>query len=232
MAGTRSDPVASSSGRRVIELSHVLLPGREYYGLEVTTRYVDEAFPEYSRPADAHYVISEIRLGSHVGTHIESPFHYLADGADLAAIPLERLVGDASLIDLAGVRGTDEPIGLGDLVGRAQHVQQGDIVLVRTGLSVHYRTPAHRDRPFFSQEAIEFLVDQKIACLGVDCSGVENRGDPDQPLHRLLFSHGVPLIEHLTNLEYLRRRRFFCACVPIRVCRLEACPVAVIAVED
>jgi kynurenine formamidase len=173
-----------------------------------------------------------VEIGSHVGTHIETPFHYLADGADLARLPLDRLVGEASVVDLAAGRGPNECIRLEDLAARAGHVRTGDIVFLRTGLSVQYRTPAHRDRPYLSRDAVAFLADQDIACLGIDCSGIENRSDPDQPLHRLLFERGIPLIEHLTNLDQLTNERFFCVCVPIRVHGLEAFPVAVVALED
>jgi arylformamidase len=217
-------------GYRFVELSHHLLPGEEEYQLEVHNRYVDEMLPEYERPPDAWYIMSEVHLWSHVGTHMEAPFHYLKDGQDCAGIPLERVVGEAVLIDLTD-KGVGEPITVEDLKERGQDIREGDIVFSHTGLSRNYRTPQSHDRPYFPVESIRWLVEKKIACLGVDCSGIEKRDLPAQPAHELLFSHGIPLIEHLAHLERLSKKRFFVAAVPWRVHGLEASPVSVIALE-
>lgn len=215
-------------GWRTVELSHVLFPGEEEYRLEVHNRFVDDLLPEYVRPGGAWYIMSEVHMWSHVGTHMEAPFHYLKDGQDCAAIPLERVVGEGVLVDFAD-KAIREPITVEDLEERGHDIRQGDIVLVRTGLSHNYRTVRSHDRPYFPPESIQWLADRGISCLGVDCSGIEKRDEPSQPSHELLFRHGIPLIEHLANLEQLTLQRFFVVAVPWRVHGLDASPVSVIA---
>ncbi len=215
---------------RIVELSHYLHPGQEEYQLEVENHYVEDLLPEYERPPDAWYIMSEVRMWSHVGTHIESPFHYLRDGEDVAHIPLERVVGAGIVLDFAD-KGVGAPITLEDMERRGQDIQEGDILFIRTGLSHNYRTPRSHDRPYFTIEAIRWLVDRGISCLGVDCSGIEKRDEPTQPCHEMLFQHGIPLIEHLAHLEQLSKRRFFVVAVPWRVHGLEASPLSVIAFE-
>jgi arylformamidase len=220
------------NGYRVLELSHQLLPGQEEYSLEVTNRYVEELQPSYAglRPPGADYIMSEVFLWSHVGTHMEAPFHYFKEGVDIAGVPLERVVGEAALVVFTD-RDVGEPIDRSDLEERGGHVRDGDIVFVRTDHG-HYRTPRSHDRPYFTEEAISWLVERRIALLGVDCSGVEKRGEPRQPNHAKLFENGIPLIEHLANLDQLRRPRFYVVAVPWRVRGLEASPVSVIAFEE
>lgn len=215
---------------RAVELSHELFPGEEEYKLEVTTRYVEEFLPEYKRPPDTWYVMSEIQMWSHVGTHMESPYHYIKDGKDCAEIPLEQVIGECVIIDFTDKK-VGEPITRAELQRRGKDIQEGDIVFVRTGLSQNYRTLRSHDRPYFTKDAIRWLVEKKISCLGVDCSGIEKRDAPEQPNHELLFSNGIPLIEHLTNLDKLRCKRFLVVAVPWRVHGLEASPVSVIAFE-
>lgn len=215
---------------RIVELSHQLIPGEEEYRLEVQNHYVEELLPEYERPPDAWYIMSEVQMWSHVGTHMESPFHYLKDGQDCAGIPLERVVGEGVLIDFTD-KAVGEPITAEDLEERGQDIREGDIVFVRTGLSHNYRTPRSHDRPYFPVEAIRWLVEKGISCLGVDCSGIEKRDEPTQPSHEMLFKHGIPLIEHLAHLDRLSKTRFFVVAVPWRVHGLEASPVSVIAFE-
>ena len=43
-----------------------------------------------------------ISMVSHIGTHIEAPYHILKDQAELATIPLETLIGPAIILDLRG----------------------------------------------------------------------------------------------------------------------------------
>lgn len=218
-------------GWRLIELSHVLRPGEEEYALETKSSYVEELLPEYRglRPPNAEYIMSEVTLWSHVGTHIEAPRHYLPEGADVADVPLDRVAGDASLLTFVD-RGVGEPIERADLDERGAHVRDADIVFVRTD-SGNYRTPQSHDRPYFTEDAINWLLERNIRLLGVDCSGIEKRGEPRQPNHVALFRAEIPLIEHLANLDQLSHSRFFVVAVPWRVRGLEASPVSVVAFE-
>lgn len=218
--------------RRPVELSHVLVPGEEEYKLEVANHFVEDLLPEYAglRPANADYIMSDVSMWSHVGTHLEAPYHYFRDRDDVSRVPLERVVGECALLQFTD-RGPGEAITRADLVERAGDVRRGDIVFVRTDEG-HYRTAQSHDRPYFTEDAIGWLVEKGIACLGVDCSGIEKRGVPGQPNHVQLFEHGIPLIEHLAGLDRLASSRFFVVAVPWRVQGLEASPVSVVAFED
>ncbi len=218
--------------KRPVELSHVLVPGEEEYRLEVENHLVEELLPEYAglRPAGADYIMSEVSLWSHVGTHLEAPYHYFRDRDDVSRVPLESVVGECTLLRFTD-RGPGEAITETDLAERGGDVRRGDIVFVRTDEG-HYRTAQSHDRPYFTEEAIAWLVEKGITCLGVDCSGIEKRGVPGQPNHALLFEHGIPLIEHLAGLDRLVSSRFFVVAVPWRVRGLEASPVSVVAFED
>jgi len=218
-------------GYRVVELSHDLRPGEEEYLLEVKNDFVEKFLPQYTRPADAWYIMSEVRMWSHVGTHMESPYHYLKDGEDVASIPLDRVVGEATMVDLSHKK-IGEAITRRDMEAFDQDIHSGDIVFVYTGLGANYRTPQAHDRPYFTEDAIAWLCEKGITMLGVDCSGIEERDAPEQPAHKTLFSHGIPLIEHLAHLEQLRTKRFFVVAVPMRVHGLDASPVSVVAFEE
>jgi len=217
---------------RPVELSHVLVPGKEEYKLEVENRFVEELLPDYVglRRPTADYIMSEVSMWSHVGTHLEAPYHYFRDRDDVSQVPLESVVGECALLRFTD-RGPGEAITREDLEERGSDIRRGDIVFVRTDHG-HYRTPQSHDRPYFTEEAIGWFVERGIICLGVDCSGIEERGTPGQPNHVRLFEHGIPLIEHLTGLDRLVSSRFFIVAVPWRVRGLDASPVSVVAFED
>jgi len=222
-----------NDGYRVIELSFDLFPGKEEYTLELKSIPVVEMLPYYANrvPDDEWYVMSEMFLWSHVGTHIEVPLHHIEDGMDCADLPLDRVVGEACLLDFS-----DKPLFTAitkkEIIERGSHIQEGDIVFLRTGLDNLYRTSRSHDRPYLEPSAVAWLVEEKkISCLGVDCSGIEKRDEPHQPNHKLLLNEGIPLIEHLAHLERLTQERFYVVAVPLRIHGLDACPISVIAFE-
>lgn len=118
------------------------------------------------------YIMSEVTMWSHVGTHLEAPYHYSREGKDVSKIPLSRLMGKAVILDFSHKK-TNEAIGREELEKAGKDVKENDIVIIKTGLDRFYRTPKAHDRPYLSQEAVKWLVEKKIACLATDASGFE-----------------------------------------------------------
>lgn len=216
--------------KRIVELSHTLYPGQEEYKLEVKTFPVTKLFPNYkSRPQD-NYIMSEVTFEAHVGTHIEVPYHYIKGGKDVTEIPIDHLVGDGIVLDFTGKK-VNEAITLGDLKAYDQKIKRGDIVFIKTGYDRNYRTEKAHDRPYIAIEAIQWLINKGIHCLGIDCTGIELRGKNYQEAHCALFENDIPLIEYVTNLSELKQERFFVFILPWKIKGLEACPVRIIAIE-
>jgi arylformamidase len=225
--------------KRIVDLSHTLVPGEEEYRLEVDTRFTEEwpQFSQYRRLEGAWYLISEVTFNTHVGTHVELPYHHCRDGLDAAAFPLNSLIGDAVVIDIS-TYGHNERIDLEGLRQcAASKLQPGDIAFFYTGFDRYYRTQQQHDRPWFTTEAIGWLVDEvKIKMMGVDTSGIEVRtadGSPlaGQPNHERLLCAGIPLVEFLANLGEFLNQRFTAFILPVKVKRLEAFPVRAIGIQ-
>ncbi|NOZ72228.1 MAG: cyclase family protein [Chloroflexi bacterium] len=207
---------------RIVDLSHVLYPFEEQYTLEVV--------PRDRRDGPEGDIMSLVYMWSHVGTHVEAPLHYLRDGGDAASIPIEKLMGTAIVLDFRHKK-TDEAITLAEIQA-AGDIQIGDRVLTMTGRDTLYRTPASHDRPFITEEAVRWLVeDRKINCLGTDSSGFEVRGVEHHPDHHILMNAGVPILECLKNLTALTQQRVFLIALPWPVVGLDASPVRAIAIE-
>ncbi len=207
---------------RIVDLSHVLIPGQEQYRLEVRPR-VQRTGPEGD-------IMSDVYLWSHVGTHVEAPLHFLSDGKDIASLPIDTFIGPAIVLDLRHKQ-TNEPITVEDLRA-AGEIAIGDRVILWEGRDVLYRTPRSHDRPYLTEEAAAWLVfDRRIRLLGTDSSGFEVRGVNDYPNHRLFFRHEIPVIECLANLEKLTQQRIFLIALPWPVRGLDASPVRAVAIE-
>ncbi|MCD6318629.1 cyclase family protein [Candidatus Aerophobetes bacterium] len=215
---------------RIVDLSHKLYPGEEEYKLEVSYHFVDELYPQYKRRPNDWYILSEVSFIPHIGTHIEVPYHYLKEGKDISAFPIEKLIGEAVVLDFTHKK-VGEAIDKEDIEVYQNEIKKGDIVLIKTGLSKFYRTPKAHDRPYLTPGAVSWLIQKKINCLGVDCSGIDPKGFDYQINHEALFKNDIPLIEYLNNLDQLREKRTFLVVLPVPIKGLEAFPVRVIAIE-
>ena len=216
---------------RIIDLSHKLYPGKEEYGLKVKTRFTDEVLSGYNRKPDAWYILSDVTMSSHIGTHIEFPYHHIKNGQDAMAFPIERLIGEAVLLDFSSKK-NNEAINVNDLKQYENNIKARDIVLIKTGRDKFYGTEQAHERPYLSLETVEWLVEKQINCLGIDTTGIDIKGTEDQPNHVALFESGIPLIESMANLDKLKRNRFLIFILPLPMKGLDASPVRIVAIEN
>jgi arylformamidase len=214
---------------RMIELSHRMVPGQEEFKLEIATFNTDEVMSRIKRRPDVWYILQEVTMSSHVGTHVELPYHHLKSGKSAAEYPLQRLVGEAVVLEFSHKK-KDEEIQTREIVHTGVQIRPGDIVFIRTDMDKLWKTPKGHDRPCLSVEAARYLAqDCKISCLGTDATGLEIRGTDDQPVHQLLFAHDVALVESLRDLDQIRVERFLVFILPLPVQGLDSCPVRVVA---
>ena len=225
--------------KRIVDLSHVVVPGQEEYRLELDTRLTSDwpQFAQYQRPNDEWYIISEVHMNTHVGTHVELPYHHFKDGPDAAAYPLERLAGEAAVVDISAW-GHNQRIDLEGLQQRAAGLlRPGDIAYFYTGFDRYYRTPHQHNRPWFDAAAVRWLAQEmQVKVMGVDTSGIEVRnpdGSPSigQPNHELLLGAGAALVEYMAHLEAFLNQRFYTYILPIKIAGAEAFPARVIGVQ-
>jgi arylformamidase len=176
-------------------------------------------------------------MNTHVGTHIEFPFHHFKDGQDASEYPLDRLIGDAVVVDISAW-GHNEMIKLESLKRKcAGLVRRGDIAYFYTGSDHCYRTERQHDRPWFETAAIEWLAEEmQVRVMGVDTSGIEIR-NPDgsaslgQPNHEVLLGAGAALVEYMANLDAFLNQRFTTFILPVKIKGIESFPVRVIGIE-
>ncbi len=216
---------------RIIDLSRELIPEKERFKLSIKTFFADEYIAEgINRKKDDWYIIQDITACSHIGTHIESPFHHIKEGQDCSEIPLEKVVGEALVLNFS-YKKPNESIELEEVEEKEKLIKKRDIVLLKEGWSKYYNTSMYKRRPHLTLEAARYLVDRGIKCIGVDASGIENNEDIEQPVHRLFFEHEIPIIEDLQNLESIENERVFLIALSWRVKGLDSSPTRVIAFE-
>lgn len=210
-------------GKRIIDLTHRLLPGQEQYHLEVKQRN--------ERHGPTGDIMSDVSMWSHVGTHVEVPLHFYTEGKDTSQLPLDVFMGPAIKLDFRH-KAVNEAITLDDLRATGD-IQVGEHVILWEGRDHQYRTSTSHQRPYITEEAVEWLLsDRKIKLLGTDSSGFEVRGVSGHPNHTRFFQHDAAVLECLCNLDQIRQQHFYLLALPLPVERLDACPVRALAIED
>jgi arylformamidase len=164
---------------------------------------------------------SLLTLSIHTGTHIDAPYHFVANGQTIDQIPLDQLCGRAWLCDLRNIvnRGGRHRITIEDLQ-QAGLPPDGlaDVILTTfTGWSVTHwnRADFYTGNPFFDDETSRWLVEQRVKALALD-HGVD--GARPWPNHTIVLSTGRCLIENLINLDaILPQREFTMYALPVKM---------------
>jgi kynurenine formamidase len=228
---------------RIVDLTHPVSPETPVHPLDMRPRL---AFA-LSHDKDG-MALSNMHLSAHTGTHMDAPYHMLADGATLGEFPVSRFVGTGVVLDLRG-RGpalTREDVELA--TAAAGGLQTGDFALLWTGWDAHFEGPDQLRHPYLTAESAAFLRDAGVTLVGSDISsmdsdmafadaggagldaGVEGMAFP---AHLTLMGANMLIVENLRGLEELVGRRVQCAFLPLRAMGTEGSPVRAIAwVED
>ena len=217
--------------RKMIDLTHVIDPKTAPRKFSVTTIGADEVNHNVVRLSGQWYIMSNIEMVSHIGTHIEAPYHLFPDKADLAQVDLNTLCGPAVLLDLRGVP-QGEPIQVADLekaAAVAGGIQKGDIVVCNLGYSDKYGTDDYGKSPYFTPEAIAWLVSAGMKMMAVDAGGVEVPKSESHVNHCALLEKNICLIENAANLNALTVPRFELCAFPVPIAGVESFPVRVVA---
>ena len=145
--------------------------------------------------------LSAYSLGAHSGTHVDAPMHFVANGAPIDRVPLERLIGPARVIEIADeVQAIDAPeLGKHDWRGAPR-------ILFRTRSSIHgwMTSPLfHRDFAYIAPDAAQLLADANVQLVGIDYLSAEQFGAPAPRTHQILLGKGIPIVEGLllTNVH-------------------------------
>ena len=230
-AAVAARPTVADTSRR-IDLSHTIEDGMITYKGLPAPLMCDHLSREQSRAIYAEgteFQIGRIEMVGNTGTYLDTPFHRYAEGYDLSGLDLHRVSGvPAVVVRVAGqaARAIDwTAFAASDVGGRA--------VLVQTGWDRHWRTDQYfEDHPFLTADAATYLRDHGALVVGIDSYNIDDVSGGERPVHTILLGAGIPIVEHMTNLDALPIDGFRFWAVPPKVSKMGTFPVRAHAILE
>jgi kynurenine formamidase len=222
-----------SNGKHVlVDLSHIVSDGMITYPGLPGPVIEDHMSWEDSRAryaAGTEFQIGRITLVANTGTYVDVPAHRFQGGADLSEMPLSQLVN----LEGTAVSAPTGATSIGPEIFRGLSVA-GRAVLVHTGWDRHWGTPGYGmdGHPFLSAAAVEWLVEQGPAVVGIDSVNIDDMKDLARPAHTGFLKAGIPIVEHMTGLEQIAGTRFRFNAAPVPVAGMGTFPVRAYALID
>ncbi|HEU5368662.1 MAG TPA: cyclase family protein, partial [Ktedonobacterales bacterium] len=137
--------------------------------------------------------VSTLSMGSHTGTHMDAPVHFVRGGKGIDDMPLEATIGPARIIEI------HDPAAIKPDELRSQAIQRGERVLFKTRNSARcwHTDDFIEDFVYISQEAAHYLAALGVQTVGVDYLSVGGYTKDGPETHRALLEAGIWIIEGL-----------------------------------
>ncbi len=213
--------------RKAIDLSHELHNGM--------TVYPGDPLPHFESAATIAkdgVNLTRLTLGSHTGTHMDAPRHFIRDGIGIDQIPPSKLVGEAYVADLSS-----KPIGTGITADDFRKVLKGnvsedDIVVIYTGCSEKWGEESIRKNyTYLERDAAEYLVSRKVRAIGIDYLSVEKFHATEAVAHKTLLGNGIFILESISkSVRQFVGKRILLICLPIKLQNGDGAPARIIGV--
>jgi arylformamidase len=167
--------------------------------------------------------VTAMKIGSHTGTHIDAPAHFIASGPGIDELPLSTAIGRAMVIEIEDT----DMVTPGELV--MHEIQVGERVLFKTRNSSRCRQSDSfiEDYVSLSAEAAKYLVDCGVRMVGIDYLSVDGFKNDGLEIHRLLLEAGIWIIEGL-DLSQVKQGAYLLVCLPLRIAGGDGAPARVI----
>jgi kynurenine formamidase len=186
--------------------------------------------------AGYYYAANDFSTSEHGGTHLDAPVHFAEGRQSVDEIPLDRLIGDAVVVDVSAAAAgqpdyqvTREELERWESANGA--IEAGTIVLVRTDWS--HRWPDARQYlgteargaeavaelhfPGIHPDAARWLMGRQVNAVGIDTASVDYGQSTLFETHRVLYERNIPGFENLTNLDQLPPRGAFIIALPMKI---------------
>lgn len=178
----------------------------------------------------------KVTFGTHTGTHVDAPRHFVRNGQTIESVPLTNFYGTARVLNFSDLPDFTE-ISL-EMLKEKLGASFPPRILFRYDWERRLENlEYYSHHPFLSEEACEFLVGNGVVLVGFDAPMPDNpkngRGsERDSPNHTILLGAGVTILEYLVNLSEIPPGDFTLSALPLKIESGDGSPVRAVAIVE
>lgn len=171
-------------------------------------------------------LVHSVKSHAGVGTHMDSPSHFIPGGANIGQIPLQQCFVPACVLDLREKMDSDlfvSPQDIETYEGRYGKIPPNALVIARTGWEAFWNTPGRYRNPDsggkmhfpgFSEAAAKALIQRNIAGIGIDTLSPDGSNVERFPVHLAILGAGKYILENLAHLDRIPPAGAYAICLP------------------
>lgn len=193
-----------------------VFPGQPPFSIEFLTQISQGARSNVSRLA----------MTTHVGTHIDAPFHFIKEGITTDGIGFHNLIGFGKVIDFSFL---SKKISLSDV--KELEIEKGDIILFKTRNSLLWNDEKFdHEYVYITSEAADYLADSDVSTIGFDYIIPDAFEDMSRPVHHALLGRNIVIIEGL-NLLNVPGGEYLLMCLPLKIDKSDGAPARIVLID-
>lgn len=181
---------------------------------------------------DIHNYHSEVMfMSTHTGTHMDAPSHFVSGVSSIDQIPVDRFISRAALIKV--VKTSDELITASEIQASKVEILEGNSVVFSTTWENEVDNDYYFSHsPGLSDDAAEYLINKKVNAVCIDSPSIDRGSDSNFPVHKLLLSKEILIVENLCNLSKINNQNFTLIMIPLKLSGASGSPIRAIATDE
>lgn len=167
------------------------------------------------------YNWSRLDCGTHIGTHMDAPVHFVRGGKTLDDLPLDLMISEVSIIE------TNADMVDRDVLRKVRPTDWWAVFFKTRNQALWGRKKFIPDFVSLTPDAAEFLVEKGTGLVGIDYMSIETHYTHDYPVHKILLGKNIFIIEGL-YLNDVPAGRYKLHCLPLKLDKGDGGPVRVV----
>lgn len=193
-------------------------------------------FPGDPQPAIDHnafasspWKVSHLSIGSHTGTHIDAPYHFLPNGKKIDQFGLERFILHGLVADFSGLT-PNQTIEVGMISHIFPKFSKGGAFIIRTNWDRYWNTETYTHHPYLTPQAADGLVSAGASLVAIDALNVDSTVESTCHAHEILLGNDILIVENLRGLDQLIPETVYeFSFLPLHLSGLDGSPIRAVA---
>lgn len=162
---------------------------------------------------------------------MDAPSHFVTGVSSIDQIPVNRFISRAILVKIS--KTSDELITAGEIEASKIKILEGNSVVFSTSWENEVDNDYYFNHsPGLSEDAAEYLIDKRVNAVCIDSPSIDRGSDINFPVHKLLLSKDILIVENLCNLSKIDNQNFTLIMTPLKLSGASGSPIRAIAISE